>query len=72
MPAAGRTPVMPWMTAVFAAASLASAGLVRQVRGAGDYHINADEPESVGYAAGNQPGPWRSSDHDPLLLGLDL
>ncbi len=29
MPAAGRTPVMPWMTAVFAAASLASAGLVQ-------------------------------------------
>ena len=27
MPAAGRTPVMPWVTAAFAATSLASVGL---------------------------------------------
>lgn len=52
--------------------ALLSPTLAGQLRGAAEWHINADEPESVGYAAGNQPGPWRSSDHDPLLLGLDL
>jgi len=25
----------------------------------------------VGYQGRNEPGPWRSSDHDPLLLGFD-
>ena len=52
--------------------ALLSPSLAGLLRGAAEWHINADEPDSVGYAAGNQPGPWRSSDHDPLLLGLDL
>ena len=52
--------------------ALLSPSLAGLRRGAAEWHINADEPDSVGYAAGNQPGPWRSSDHDPLLLGLDL
>lgn len=52
--------------------ALLSPSLAGLLRGAAEWHINADEPDSVGYAGGNQPGPWRSSDHDPLLLGLDL
>ena len=52
--------------------ALLSPSLAPLLRGAAEWHINADEPDSVGYAGGNQPGPWRSSDHDPLLLGLDL
>lgn len=52
--------------------ALLSPSLSPLLRGAAEWHINADEPDSVGYAGDNQPGPWRSSDHDPLLLGLDL
>ena len=52
--------------------ALLSPSLAGRLRGAAEWHINADEPDSAGYASGNEPGPWRSSDHDPLLLGLDL
>jgi predicted extracellular nuclease len=51
--------------------ALLSPALARRLRGAAKWHLNADEPASAGYAAGG-PGPWRSSDHDPLLLGLAL
>ena len=56
--------------------ALASASLVRQVRGAGDYHINADEPSALDYnldfkGAGQQASlyaadEFRMSDHDPV------
>jgi hypothetical protein len=41
------------------------------------WHINADEPSALDYNDYNQPalyhpGPYRSSDHDPVLIGLDL
>ncbi len=52
--------------------ALLSPALVPALRGAAEWHINADEPDDTGYAGRNEPGPWRSSDHDPLLLGLDL
>ena len=52
--------------------ALLSPSLAPLLRGAAEWHINADEPDAHGYAQGNSPGPWRSSDHDPLLLGLDL
>ena len=52
--------------------ALLSPSLADLLRGAAEWHINADEPETAGYARGNEDGPWRSSDHDPLLLGLDL
>lgn len=50
--------------------------LVRQalapaVRGAAEWHNNADEETVQGYPSG-EPGPWRASDHDPLLVGLDF
>ncbi len=51
--------------------ALLSPGLAQRLRGAAEWHSNADEPDSAGYRAGG-PGPWRSSDHDPLLLGFDL
>jgi len=52
--------------------ALVDAGLARRVRGAAKWHANADE--SVRFEYGNDPGtgPWRSSDHDPMLLGFDL
>ena len=41
--------------------------------GAAEWHSNADVPDSRGYQ--NRPGdraPWRSSDHDPLVVGFRL
>ena len=52
--------------------ALLSPALAARLRGAGEWHINADLPEDAGYQGRNLPGPWRSSDHDPLLLGFDL
>jgi predicted extracellular nuclease len=52
--------------------ALLSPALAKRLRGAAEWHSNADEPEDNGYAKRNVPGPWRSSDHDPLLLGFDL
>lgn len=52
--------------------ALISPSLAPLLRGAAEWHINADESDAVGYADGNEPGPWRSSDHDPMLIGLDL
>ncbi|GAB3746222.1 ExeM/NucH family extracellular endonuclease [Lysobacter olei] len=51
--------------------ALLSPTLAADLRGAAEWHANADEPRNAGYRDGGQ-GPWRSSDHDPLLLGFDL
>lgn len=51
--------------------ALLSPALAQRLRGAAEWHANADEPESSGYRDGGA-GPWRSSDHDPLLLGFEL
>lgn len=62
--------------------ALASQGLVPQVKGAADWHINADEPialdyntefKSAGQVASFYNGDaYRSSDHDPLIVSLKL
>jgi len=51
--------------------ALLSPDFAGRLRGAAEWHVNADEPETSGYRAGGT-GPWRSSDHDPLVLGFDL
>ena len=56
---------------------LASAGLTPQVTGAAFWHANADEPRALDYNDFNQPDlynadAFRSTDHDPLLIGLRL
>lgn len=57
---------------------LASTGLADNVTGATEWHVNADEPDLLGYnSAFNDPGfynpgPYAASDHDPLILGLTL
>ena len=51
--------------------ALLSPALAPALRGAAEWHINADEQDALGYRERNVEGPWRSSDHDPLLLGLD-
>lgn len=52
--------------------ALLSPSLAKQLRGAAEWHINADEQDAQGYADGDASVPFRSSDHDPLLLGFDL
>jgi predicted extracellular nuclease len=61
--------------------ALASPTMVGQVTGAADWHINSDEPDVVDYdtsfkppaqEALYEPNAYRSSDHDPVVVGLDL
>jgi len=52
--------------------ALLSPALARRLRGAAEWHSNADEPDEEGYAGSDIEGPWRSSDHDPMVLGFDL
>ena len=51
--------------------ALLSPAMARRLAGAAEWHSNADEQEASGYQGRNVQGPWRSSDHDPLLLGFD-
>jgi uncharacterized protein len=49
-----------------------------QVAGTAEWHINADEPSVIDYNTEFKPDdrytptPYRSSDHDPVVLGVDL
>ncbi|HRV94622.1 MAG TPA: ExeM/NucH family extracellular endonuclease, partial [Anaerolineae bacterium] len=62
--------------------ALGSASLSPQVVGVTEWHINADEPSVLDYnvnfkSAGQivnlySPDQYRVSDHDPVLIGLDL
>jgi hypothetical protein len=61
--------------------ALSTGTLTRQVTGATEWHINADEPDLLDYdtsfkspeqAALFAPDEYRSSDHDPVIVGLDL
>jgi predicted extracellular nuclease len=62
--------------------ALASPTLAAQVSGVAEWHINPDEPTVLDYntnfkTAGQissfyAPDAYRSSDHDPVLVGLDL
>ncbi len=61
--------------------ALAGSTLVSQVTGAADWHINSDEPDILDYdttfkpaaqEALYEPNAFRTSDHDPVVVGLDL
>jgi predicted extracellular nuclease len=62
--------------------ALASAKLSPKVTGATEWHINADEPQIIDYKDKHYGAPksadlynakpYRSSDHDPLIIGLNL
>ncbi|HYI21279.1 MAG TPA: ExeM/NucH family extracellular endonuclease, partial [Candidatus Limnocylindrales bacterium] len=61
--------------------ALATASLDAQVTGATEWHINADEPDIFDYdtsfkppsqEALYEPNAFRSSDHDPVIVGLNL
>ncbi len=58
--------------------AMVTEALAPLVSGAVVWHINADEAEAFDYriakrqAAWHRPAPVRTSDHDPLLIGLDF
>lgn len=62
--------------------ALASGDLLPAVTGAAEWHVNADEPRALDYNSEFKtaaqvesfydPGPYRASDHDPLLVGLQF
>ncbi|HSG16956.1 MAG TPA: ExeM/NucH family extracellular endonuclease [Anaerolineae bacterium] len=56
---------------------LASETMTSQVTGADFWRVNADEPRALDYNNFNQPAlynpdEFRSSDHDPVVIGLNL
>lgn len=55
--------------------AMLSPSMAAMLRGAAKWPVNSDE--SIGFAydgplGRDEAGPWRSSDHDPMLLGFDL
>ena len=58
--------------------ALASRALDPQVLGVSEWHINADEPSVIDYNTEFKPqdlytaSPYRSSDHDPVIVSLNL
>lgn len=58
--------------------AFANSDLASQVTGAAKWHINADEPDALDYSTQFNdpslyaPDEFRTSDHDPLVVGLDL
>lgn len=52
--------------------ALLSAALAGRLRGAAEWHNNADEAELFDYRADAEGDTWRASDHDPILLAFDL
>jgi predicted extracellular nuclease len=61
--------------------ALATGTLMQQVTGATEWHINADEPDLLDYDTSFksppqdalfEPNEFRSADHDPVIVGLDL
>ncbi|MBT8109456.1 MAG: ExeM/NucH family extracellular endonuclease [Gammaproteobacteria bacterium] len=60
--------------------AIASVSLVPQVVDTIEWHINADEPAVLDYnlehdrdpALFDPKSPYRASDHDPVIIGLDL
>ena len=58
--------------------ALASASLSGQVSGSSEFHNNADEPSVIDYNLDGKPqdlyvnNAYRASDHDPVIITLDL
>jgi len=61
--------------------ALATTNLVSQITGVTEWHVNADEPDLIDYDMSFKlpaqdalyaPDPFRYSDHDPIIVGLDV
>jgi uncharacterized protein len=54
--------------------ALATSSLAEKVTGAGVWHLNADEPDAFQYSGPEpfySPDPYRSSDHDAGIVGIE-
>ena len=60
---------------------LANASLASQITGVADWHVNSDEPDLIDYDTSFKlpaqdalyaPDAYRYSDHDPVIIGLDV
>ncbi|RYH01292.1 ExeM/NucH family extracellular endonuclease [Salipiger sp. IMCC34102] len=55
--------------------ALATASMAEQVTGVIEWHVNSPEPSLLDYRNGDfydADAPWAASDHDPLVVGLNL
>ncbi|MBX2838849.1 MAG: ExeM/NucH family extracellular endonuclease [Gammaproteobacteria bacterium] len=58
--------------------AIGNSSLIDQITGVVEWHINTDEPAVIDYNEEFNPEgyydqqPFRSSDHDPVIVGLDL
>lgn len=60
--------------------ALANSSLTTQVTGVTEWQVNADEPDALDYnldfgrnpSVFNGEDPFRNSDHDPIIIGLEL
>ncbi len=61
--------------------ALANSSMLSQVTGAADWHINSDESDALDYDTSfkppsidalYEPNGYRSSDHDPVVVGLNV
>jgi predicted extracellular nuclease len=58
--------------------ALTTASLSKRVLGVAEWHVNADEPAVLDYNTGSgrqdlySASPYRASDHDPVIISLDL
>lgn len=64
----------PWIGRGVLDHALATESMAKQVTRTAAWHINADEPRFLDWfdTSVTAPGPYRSSDHDPVLVGLEL
>jgi predicted extracellular nuclease len=52
--------------------ALVSDAMADRVAGAAEWHINSDEMSRFDYRNPDSTGPFRASDHDPLIVGLSF
>ena len=52
--------------------ALVNAPMAARLRGAVEWHANADESDALNYQDQRDGDPYRASDHDPVMVGLDL
>ncbi len=64
----------PWIGRGALDHALSTSSMTKQVEDVAIWHINADEPRFLDWFNPSvlAPGPYRSSDHDPVIIGLEL
>jgi predicted extracellular nuclease len=64
----------PWIGRGSLDHAFGTASMADQVEDVAIWHINADEPRFLDWYDPSilAPGPYRSSDHDPVLIGIEL